>query len=123
VPTDDEWKELEMFLGMSQAQANSTGTMRGTDEGGKLKEVGTVHWNSPNYGATNFSGFTALPGGYRGFNNPANFYNMIIYGKFWSATEENSTYAWYRGLIYINSRVIRYGEDKQSGFSLRCVRD
>ncbi len=65
LPSDAEWKELEMFLGMSQAEADDTG-WRGTDEGGKLKEAGTTHWNSPNTGATNESGFTALPGGCRG---------------------------------------------------------
>lgn len=46
VPTDEEWKELEMYLGMSQSEADDTG-YRGTDEGGKLKEVGTTHWQSP----------------------------------------------------------------------------
>jgi uncharacterized protein (TIGR02145 family) len=64
VATDEEWKQLEMYLGMSQSEANLTG-IRGTVEGGKLKEAGTVHWQSPNTGATNESGFTALPGGYR----------------------------------------------------------
>lgn len=47
MPSDDEWKELEMYLGMSQADADSEG-WRGTDEGGKLKETGTTHWDIPN---------------------------------------------------------------------------
>ena len=53
IPTDAEWTILSDFLG-------------GTDiAGGKLKEKGIVHWKSPNTGATNSSGFTAVPGGYR----------------------------------------------------------
>jgi uncharacterized protein (TIGR02145 family) len=60
LPSDDEWKQLEMFLGLSQVQADAT-SWRGTDEGNKLKSVGTAYWNSPNSGATNSTGFTALP--------------------------------------------------------------
>jgi len=56
VASDAEWKQLEMYLGMSQTESDQTG-WRGTDEGGKLKEIGTVHWISPNTGATNESGF------------------------------------------------------------------
>jgi uncharacterized protein (TIGR02145 family) len=64
VPTDEEWKELEMYLGMSQSEADDT-YWRGTDEGGKLKATGTEYWNSPNEGANNESGYSALPGGFR----------------------------------------------------------
>jgi len=87
LPGDAEWKELEMYLGMSQAEASDTG-YRGTDEGNKLKETGTTHWNSPNTGATNESGFTALPGGYH--DNNGTFYYIGDYGYLWGATESST---------------------------------
>lgn len=120
VPTDSEWKQLEMYLGMSQAEADATG-QRGTDEGGKLKEMGTMHWNSPNTGATNESGFTALPGGYR--SNGGNFGNVGVTAYFWCSTELGSVSAWARLLGYSYSKVYRQHYNKQDGFSVRCVRD
>ncbi|MBN2709846.1 MAG: hypothetical protein JXR46_12440 [Calditrichaceae bacterium] len=120
VPSDEEWKTLEKALGMSQTDADASGD-RGTDEGGKLKETGTTHWNSPNNGATNSSGFTALPGGYRGSDGA--FYVMGYYGGWWSSTEGSSADAWYRRLSYYSSDVYRSYGSKQSGFSVRCVRD
>jgi uncharacterized protein (TIGR02145 family) len=97
VPTDEEWKQLEMYLGMSQGQADDTG-WRGTNEGGKLKETGTTHWQSPNTGATNESGFSALPGGYRGYDGY--FYTMGFTANFWSSTELYSYLAWHRYLSF-----------------------
>jgi uncharacterized protein (TIGR02145 family) len=120
VATDDEWKQLEMYLGMSQAEADTDG-LRGTDEGGKLKEVGTVHWESPNEGATNESGFTVVPGGYR---RPDGSYGALgQYARFWTATESGSTLAWGRGLGYDHKQVYRFFLEKKRGFSIRCVRD
>jgi len=120
VPTDDEWKQLEMYLGMSQAEADATG-WRGTDEGGKLKETGTTHWWDPNSGATNESGFTALPGGNR--NDGGDFGSMLYDGYFWSSTESSSGYVLWRGLNYSNSGISRTSNSEQFGFSVRCVKD
>ncbi|HMA76597.1 MAG TPA: FISUMP domain-containing protein [Candidatus Krumholzibacteriaceae bacterium] len=121
VATDEEWKQLEMYLGMSQSEADDTG-LRGTDEGGKLKESGTTHWISPNTGATNESGFTALPGGYR--YDYGSFTNMGLYAFFWSSTESNNSFiAWHRYLGYGSAQVGRGDYYKQDGFSVRCVRD
>ncbi len=120
VPTDDEWKQLERYLGMSQWEADGSGP-RGTDEGGKLKEAGTVHWNPPNTGATNESGFTALPGGYR--TNSGSFSGIGDHAYFWCSTEVDSDYAWYRSLNYGNSQVYRSYLNKSFGFSVRCVLD
>lgn len=121
LPSDDEWKELEMYLGMSQSEADDLG-WRGTDEGGKLKETGTTHWISPNTGATNESGFTALPGGRRGYYGTFSYIGGL--GHWWSSTGHSSADAWYRRMRCDYSGVGRdyhgYGE---LGFSVRCVRD
>ncbi len=120
VPTDDEWKELEMYLGMSQSEAGSTG-WRGANEGGKLKEAGNAHWSSGNSDATNESGFTALPGGYRYYSGSYTYIGYYAY--FWSSTEYSSYPAWYRHLFCNNSNVYRSNRSKDYGFSVRCVRD
>jgi uncharacterized protein (TIGR02145 family) len=118
VPTDCEWMYLEGSLGMSVAD-QETERYRGTNEGGALMD--TTNWLSPNTGATNSSGFTALPGGYRySFGT----YNTIgDYGAWWSSTEYDSATAWYRGLYYGYSGVYRNANYKRSGFSVRCVKD
>jgi uncharacterized protein (TIGR02145 family) len=120
VPSDDEWKQLEMYLGMSQAEADAVGS-RGTDEGGKLKESGTTHWSPPNEGATNERGFTALPGGNRSYDGDFNYVGSNA--GFWCSTEYNSSNAWYRGLSHDGSQVYRFSSAKRDGISVRCVRD
>ena len=120
VPTDDDWKQLEMYLGMSQVQADTVG-WRGTDEGGKLKEAGTTHWTSPNTGATNASHFTALPGGYRG--SLGGYYDRAVYTGFWSSTWRYPPSALLRGLSCYDSLVNRDDSDKRGGHSIRCVWD
>jgi uncharacterized protein (TIGR02145 family) len=120
VASNAEWKQLEMYLGMSQFQADSSG-WRGTTEGGKLKEAGYVHWTSPNTGATNESGFAALPGGYR--LNYGAYYGMSNDAIFWSSTERGSITAWSRALSYGSSVVGCNGNYKEDGFSVRCVKD
>ena len=120
VPTDQEWKELEMYLGMSESVAELSG-MRGTDEGGKLKEIGTDNWKYPNTGATNESGFTALGGGGRDFSGY--FFGLGEDEDWWSGTEVNSTTAWTRGLDFDRSDTDRWMDVKQCGFSVRCIKD
>src|SRR5574344_1416783 len=85
LPSDAEWTVLTDYLGGESVA------------GGKLNETGTTHWNSPNTGATNETGFTALPGGYRRSNG--SFLNIGYLGHWWSATEFNTSNAWYR-LMY-----------------------
>jgi uncharacterized protein (TIGR02145 family) len=119
VPSDAEWKQLEMYLGMSQAEADAS-SWRGTDEGGKLKEAGTVHWLPPNEGATNETGFTALPGGFR---LGAAFGYMGTYGPLWTSTVYSESEAWCRDLFYAHGDIYRGSSFKRNGFSVRCVKD
>jgi len=109
VPSDAEWQTLINYLGGDDVA------------GGKIKEAGTTHWSSPNTGATNESGFTALPGGYRGYYGY--FYLLGDYATFWSSAEDGSSHAWYRRLHYDTATVDRVPDGKQYGFSVRLVRD
>lgn len=124
LPSDAEWIELEMFLGMSFAQADAFG-WRGTDEGSKMKA--TYGWLN-NGNGTNTSGFSALPGGTR-LNGP--FDGLGGTARYWSTTEYiNIThYAFTRTLDYQHSGVgwffanHYYGFPKDFGLSVRCVKD
>ncbi len=89
--------------------------------GVKLKENGITHWNSPNTGANNESGFAALPGGKR--DGIGEFLNTADYAYYWSSTEYSSGGAWRRHLYYNNSGVNRFYSYKGMGFSVRCLRD
>ena len=109
LPSDAEWTELTDYLGGEEFA------------GGKLKETGTTHWASPNTDATNETGFTALPGGLR--NNNGTFDNIGYLGYWWSATENYTYTAWYRGMAFNGTNVGRLNNNKEVGFSVRCVRD
>jgi uncharacterized protein (TIGR02145 family) len=107
IPSDGEFTELSDFLGGESIA------------GGKMKEAGYDHWNSPNTGATNSSGWTGLPGGYLesfGFSDIGNN------GLWWSASESGST-SWKRELYFSYDNVYRDGNFHYFGFSVRCVRD
>ncbi len=124
VPIDGEWKELEICLGMSQSEADNR--IRGGTEGGKLKSTGTKEegdglWLSPNTGATNESGFCALPGGSR--VNDGDFGNSGHSSVWWSSSNYNMSDAWYRSLNYYTASVSRDGNNKGCGFTVRCVKD
>ena len=109
VPSDSEWTVLTEYLGgLSVA-------------GGKMKEVGTTSWNSPNTDATNTSLFSALPGGYR---QPNGYCSGIgSYGYWWSSTENGTIVAWLRDLAGSHGYVSRNDFGKVDGFSVRCIKD
>jgi len=125
VPSDEDWKRLEMHLGMSREETNLYGgpwdrSGRVNSVAGKLKA--TAHWKSPNTGATDECGFGALPAGDCG---PAadNFYGFGATATFWSATSYNADAAWVRTLSYQYSQIYRSRASKRNGYSLRLIRE
>jgi uncharacterized protein (TIGR02145 family) len=112
VPSDAEWTTLTTYLG------------GGSIAGGKLKEVGNSHWNAPNDGATNSTGFTALPGGARECEYvPGFFQDQGNFGCWWSSTALSNLYANYRYLRCNYSIFFSGNKPMMNGFSVRCVRD
>ncbi|MDD3132721.1 MAG: fibrobacter succinogenes major paralogous domain-containing protein [Bacteroidales bacterium] len=109
LPSDNEWTILTDYLGGESVA------------GGKMKETGTAHWKSPNTGATNSSGFSALPGGYRDYYG--DYSNVGNKGIWWSSAEVPSRAAWSRYVIYYDASMTHYDYYKAHGSSVRCVRD
>ena len=118
LPSDEEWKTLELYLGMSQSAVDDVAG-RGTNEGEKLKA--TSGWFSNGNGTDDF-GFSALPGGHR-VASYGTFNNAGISGHWWSATEYDDIFAWYRSLYYDYDNVNRSIKSKSEGFSVRCLMD
>ena len=118
VPNNEDWGELESFL---------TGNEGNNNVGGMLKETGTVHWASPNEGATNETGFTALPGGARGDDGSFNEFvlgNVGNKGNWWSSAiiEDNGS-SW----VSMSDNSGGFGQgggtSRGYGISVRCVKD
>jgi len=124
IPTDSEWKELEIFLGMTTLEADNHG-QRGTNEGSILASNSElwIEGNLINDKEFGISGFNAFPGGKRG----ATAFNYLEEGGFfWSSTLEIDTQgelAWFRMLFYNTVKIDRQRSVKESGFSVRCIKD
>ena len=109
VPGDDEWAALARYLGGDNFA------------GEKLKAAGTDYWVSPNQGATNETGFTALPGGLR--YQDGIFHDFGFSGYWWSSTEYSASRAWFSYMDYEHSNLFRFNNLKMIGFSVRCIRN
>jgi len=107
VPTDADWTTLTTYLGGESVA------------GGKLKEAGTIHWQTPNAEATNETGFTALPGGDRWYNGT--FGSIGTGGYWWSSTQHSESFSWYRFMYYLLGYVDRDYHGKEYGHSIRCI--
>ena len=109
IPTDKEWAALVTYLKGERIA------------GGALKETLTSHWTDPNTGATNSSGFTGLPGGYRA--KDGTFKNLNVCGGWWTDTEYTKSLVFYRFVENTSSTVHNFSTYKDSGFSIRCIKD
>lgn len=108
VPTNTELTTLSNFLGVSA--------------GGALKETGTTHWASPNTGATNSTGFTAVANGYRSFSN-GTFTQNTQYGYWWTKTDFDGTWAYYYTIPYNGATLGMTAMNYKYGNSVRCIKD
>ncbi len=118
LPTDDEWKELEIFLGMTQTQADGFG-LRGTDQGTKLKSI--TGWSPGN--GNNLTGFSAIPGGFRYTNgNYQSLNGQIIFISSYHPEMTNSSYCFNR-MISIDDGISRYYNESILGGYIRLVKD
>lgn len=111
VATDVDWTILTTYLGGLNIA------------GGKMKEIGIQHWLVPNSNATNESGFSSLPAGFR--NQSGTTWDIGYWAYYWSSNEfpSDNTRAYFRDLSYLNGLVERYNTYKSDGFSVRCVKN
>ena len=111
IPSDEEWKDLEMFLGMTQSEADMENTWRGKGVGTKLGPGGD-------------SGYEAL---YAGRRSPDGYYTFLNdYEYIWTSTEnpEDTNYAWRRCLSRFADDVGRWNTfPKTWAFSVRCIKN
>jgi uncharacterized protein (TIGR02145 family) len=113
VPTESEWMTLITLYGGELVA------------GGKLKEVGTTHWSSPNTGATNQSGFTGIPGSGRSFNGSFLTSSLGVgnLGFWWTRSLDGTLDAFARALYSTSESVGSFLEDRRGGLSVRCLKD
>ena len=118
LPSDQEWKDLEIHLGMARNEADSTGWRESAHVGIQLKA--TWDWNSGGTGE-NVSRFTALPAGFREDDGSFHFIGDLT--TYWSSTWTDEGHAWGRAMIYRSSGVYRWRYLKSGGYSVRCVKN
>jgi uncharacterized protein (TIGR02145 family) len=118
VPTDDEWHTLLLTL---DADAQLIEGFQSSIAGGKLKETGISHWLDPNTGATNESGFTALPSGYRSYFD--SFLSIRSFVYLWTSSEKDAEFAYNLYIYNYNSGILRWYNTKKDAFAVRCIKD
>ena len=107
LPNEEQWELLIKYLGGKKVA------------GGKMKSI--TNWRFPNGGATNSSGFSAIPAGIRNPNGSFGYIDQYL--NFWSSTSEDSSNAWFYYLNNIDGYITIHNTDKQNGFSCRCIKD
>jgi uncharacterized protein (TIGR02145 family) len=109
VPTNDDITELVNYVGGSGVA------------GGRLKEINTVHWNTPNTGATDKFDFTARAGGKRAADGIFDF--VKVEANWWTATEYSTLNASYLNILFNYGNSFQAYLHKKTGMSVRCVKD
>jgi len=123
---DDILKELDQKTGKAVEKEKSTQETNQDRKSGPAipGNQSLTGWDSPNTGATNESGFSALPGGERlYYEENISFTNMGAHGFWWTATESSPGVAWVRLVYFNNSHISRLDRSKRDGFNVRCLRD
>jgi len=111
VPSIDDWNDLVDYLGGIAVA------------GGKMKESGIEHWNAPNSDATNQSGFTGLPGGYRSYMD-GTFFSVKDNASWWSTSINTSSTAWIVAITLYNTTAVQVvSGDLRYGVSVRCIKN
>lgn len=118
IPSEYEWKILEMHFGMTWEQTEKFGWRCG-EIGGKLKKISGL-WYGSNDLATNSTGFSAVPGGWR--SDGGTFNDKGYQACFWTSTEYDSGKALCRCLSTYNGEIYRAAKSKNIGYSVRCVK-
>jgi len=125
VSSDNDWKTLMNFQNI-----DTSSFMADTVVGGKMKEIGTIHWNPPNVGATDSLGFTALGGGVWANGSLGNtFYEMGQEGTFYTSSYYNINFVTVYELVNYNTYLYRFPEadinpsHSNSAYSVRCVKN
>jgi len=121
LPSDEEWIELELYLGMYDTEVVYTGWRKTGQVGGKLKQKGNDFWNTPNSDATNSTGFTALPAGWIGPDGAS--VGPGSDAMFWSSSSDSLLDVWYRRLWSYWSKVERAGINQRESLTVRCLKD
>jgi len=116
MPSISDWFNIISCLGGS-----SLGGSDFSIAGGKMKETGTLHWETPNVNATNSSGFTALPGGERNYFGTFDV-GVSVYGGWWS-NSDSGNFGYHVGIWNNSDNLILSGIGKLSGSYVRCIRD
>ena len=109
VPSESDWTLLNNALGKDVA-------------GGSMKEQGTKHWLAPNTGATNTSGFMALPAGFRLYSN-ATYKQLGSETNFWSSTPNSTTTVVIFNIDGSDVTLVKGYDDKRYAYSVRCIKN
>lgn len=115
IPSEDEFAVLSSCLGGDAIS------------GGKLKEIGTIHWSFPNTGANNLSNFYSVPGGIRlvpqSQPQPTSFMGLTTYANYWTNRQSAVDLAYYRYCSWNTSSFVSSSQTIKSGMSVRCIKD